>query len=232
MEPIAGCSSSVPRVQSDEPIAGCSTTADIAPDGLSEFSDEVSAQSGSSGRRIHLYSEEVRLQWNLRKVHQTFATPDDCIRFAEENELMPREKMCAHHRSPMKLVRISQNVGTFRTIADWFSYCREAIVVYELEKQEERPMIGGPGKIVQIDESKFRKRKCNRGRHIEGHWAIGMVKDGSDDLRIELCPDNERSAEILIPIIKKHVREGSIIHTDFWKAYNCFPEHGHGWSGG
>ncbi|RVE41362.1 hypothetical protein evm_013994 [Chilo suppressalis] len=69
-EPLVSNSSPVhllPRVQSNEPIAGCSTTADVAPDGLTEFSDEDSAQpqqSGSSGRRIHLYSEEVRLQWN------------------------------------------------------------------------------------------------------------------------------------------------------------------------
>ncbi|RVE43023.1 hypothetical protein evm_012335 [Chilo suppressalis] len=291
VDPLAGCSSSVPGVQSDEPIAGCSTIADIAPVGLFESSDEDSAQreqSGSSGRRIHLYSEEVRLQWNLRKIHQTLATPDDCIRFAEENGLVPREKMCSYHRRPMKLVRNSQNFGTFRcfksncrsktysqalgtwfaqarlpittvfelmylfahnatyedvrretinlekntvlsfrTIADWFRYCREAIVMYELEKEEERPMIGGPGKIVQIDESKFGKRKYNRGRNIEGHWVIGMVEDGSDDLRIELCPNNELSAETLIPIIKKHVREGSIIHTDNCRAYDCLPEHGY-----
>ncbi|KAL0830009.1 hypothetical protein ABMA28_003467 [Loxostege sticticalis] len=104
-----------------------------------------------------------------------------------------------------------------RTIADWFSYCRETIVIYELENQENRPKIGGPGKNVQIDE----------GRHIEGHWVIGMIEDGNDDLRLKVCPDNERSAEVLVPLIQKHVQEGSIIHTDYWRAYMSLPEYGY-----
>ncbi|KAL4710152.1 hypothetical protein ACJJTC_006449 [Scirpophaga incertulas] len=94
----------------------------------------------------------------------------------------------------------SDTVLSFRTAADWYSYCREAVVVYEIEKEEERPMIGGPGKIVQMDESKFGKRKYNRGRQIEGHWIIGMIEDGSDDLRLEVCPNNGRETKKAITI--------------------------------
>ncbi|XP_047988938.1 uncharacterized protein LOC125234096 [Leguminivora glycinivorella] len=113
------------------------------------------------------------------------------------------------------------------TVTDWFHFCREVVMVYELEHQRGHGKIGGPNKIVQIDESKFGKRKYNRGRFIEGHWVIGMIEDGSDDLRLEVCPNNERSAEILVPLIKKHVAEGSIIHTDYWRAYMSLPEHGY-----
>lgn len=119
-----------------------------------------------------------------------------------------------------------ETVVSQATIADWFNYCREAIIVYTLEHEEQLEKIGGPGKIVQIDESKFGRRKYNRGRNVEGHWVLGMIEDGSDDLRLEVCPDNERSAEVLITLIKKHVREGTTIHTDFWRAYDCLPEHG------
>lgn len=33
--------------------------------------------------------------------------------------------------------------------------------------------IGGIGKIVEIDESKFRERKYNRGHKVEGQWVFG-----------------------------------------------------------
>ncbi|KAL0830079.1 hypothetical protein ABMA28_003536 [Loxostege sticticalis] len=101
------------------------------------------------------------------------------------------------------------------TIADWFNYCKEAIIVYQLEHEESREKIGGPGKIVQIDEN------------VEGHWVLGMIEDVCDDLHLEVCPDNQRNADVLVQLIKKHVREGSTIHTDFWKAYDCLPEHGY-----
>ena len=93
-----------------------------------------------------------------------------------------------------------------------------------MELQDTLTKLGGPNKIVQIDESKFGKRKYNRGLQIEGHWVIGMIEDSNDDLRLEVCPDNERSAEVLVPLIKKHVQEGSVIHTDFWRAYSSLPE--------
>ncbi|CAH2088867.1 unnamed protein product [Euphydryas editha] len=111
------------------------------------------------------------------------------------------------------------------TINEWFTYCKEAVVIYQIEKQTFDGKIGGPGKIVQIDESKFGKRKYNKGRRIEGHWMLGMTEDGSEDLRLEIYPDNVRSADVLIPLIKKHVAEGTIIHTDMWRAYNDLGNH-------
>ncbi|XP_054091174.1 uncharacterized protein LOC128922869 [Zeugodacus cucurbitae] len=113
------------------------------------------------------------------------------------------------------------------TICDWFNYCREAVVIHQIDQQVAVGKIGGPGKVVQIDESKFGKRKYNKGRRVEGHWVLGMVEDGSDDLRLEVCPENVRSAEVLIPLIRKHLAQGTTIHTDCWKAYDCLSGHGY-----
>ncbi len=43
-----------------------------------------------------------------------------------------------------------------RTICDWASFCREMAIDQVFEKSEP---IGGEGTIVEIDESKFGKRK-------------------------------------------------------------------------
>ncbi|XP_069968835.1 uncharacterized protein [Bactrocera oleae] len=88
------------------------------------------------------------------------------------------------------------------TICDWYNYCREAVVIYQVDHQEKLGKIGGPGKKVQIDESKFGKRKYNKGRRVEGYWVLGMVEDGSEDLRLEVCPDNVRAAEVLISLLR------------------------------
>ena len=45
---------------------------------------------------------------------------------------------------------------------NWRSYCSEVTLNYF----ENQPKIGGPGVIVEIDESKFGKSKYNRGRYV------------------------------------------------------------------
>ena len=39
-------------------------------------------------------------------------------------------------------------------------------------------MIGGPGVEIEIDidESKFGRRKYNRGRVVDGHWVLGGME--------------------------------------------------------
>ena len=37
-------------------------------------------------------------------------------------------------------------------------------------------MIGGLGIELEIDESKFGRKKYNRGRYTEGHWVFGEIE--------------------------------------------------------
>lgn len=52
-----------------------------------------------------------------------------------------------------------------QTVIDWASFCREVVFDIMINKREK---IGGVGIEVQIDESKFGKRKYNRGHRVEG----------------------------------------------------------------
>ena len=108
-----------------------------------------------------------------------------------------------------------------------FSFCR-GVCMIALDDVFSDELIGGPGCIVEIDESKIRKRKYNRGRMVEGTWIFGMIdvtnnKVGS--FRLEICADNKRDADILISLIKKQVAPGTTIRSDCWKAYNRLHAH-------
>lgn len=83
-------------------------------------------------------------------------------------------------------------------------------------------MIGGPGVVVEIDESKFGKRKYNRGHRVEGSWVFGGV-ELTPDWRFFAVIVPDRKASTLVPIIKAHIAPGSIIRSDFWKAYDVLP---------
>ena len=94
------------------------------------------------------------------------------------------------------------SIGSNSTIVDWCYFAREVCLTV-LEK--ESGPIGGPGKIVEVDESKFGKRKYNRGRRVEGQWVFGGIERGSK--RCFVVTVGDRSAATLIPLIK-HWKQG------------------------
>ncbi|KAL5488798.1 hypothetical protein EMCRGX_G017798 [Ephydatia muelleri] len=98
---------------------------------------------------------------------------------------------------------------------DRYNCIRDVCIQYFLDHSS---MIGGPGVEVKIDESKFGKRKYNRGRQVEGHWVFGGVERVTGEcFMVEVA---RRDAATLIPIIQQYIRPGSIIHSDQWAAYN------------
>ena len=60
-----------------------------------------------------------------------------------------------------------------QTIVDWYNFCREVCDCILFEDNEK---IGGLGKTVEIDESKFGKRKYHKGRKVEGQWVFGGIE--------------------------------------------------------
>ena len=70
----------------------------------------------------------------------------------------------------MNVTNVMHETGhTKQTIVDWFNFHRDVCAQYFIDNPV---MLGGPGKIVEIDESKFGKKKYNRGRYKEGHWEL------------------------------------------------------------
>lgn len=83
---------------------------------------------------------------------------------------------------------------------------------------DEDMIIGGPGIIIEVDETKLGKRKYNRGHRVDGVWALVGI-ERTLEKKIFIIPIENRSSEIIDNILCKHVKEGSIIYTDCWKGY-------------
>lgn len=83
---------------------------------------------------------------------------------------------------------------------DFSNFCRE--VNYDDLMINMKP-IGGPGQIVEIDESKFGKRKHHRGKRVEGQWIFGGFEWESRECSI-MVPVGKRDIATLVPIIKKN----------------------------
>ena len=62
-----------------------------------------------------------------------------------------------------------------RTTGRWLKHCRQLATEMILESECKDVVLGGPGIVVEIDESKFGKRKYNKGRRAPGDWVLGMV---------------------------------------------------------
>ena len=102
------------------------------------------------------------------------------------------------------------------TVIDWLNLLRDVCTQYFIDHPLE---IGGPGAEVEIDESKFGRRKFHRGRYVEGHWVFGGVERGTGKAFVVEVPS--RDAATLLPIIRRHIRHGTRSFSDEWRAYNA-----------
>ena len=74
-------------------------------------------------------------------------------------------------------------------------------------------------KVIEIDESLFARVKHHRGKDLMRSqvWVFGMRERNSNYCVFYVVKN--RTADELLPIIKKHSKPGSIIISDKWKAY-------------
>jgi ISXO2-like transposase domain len=103
-----------------------------------------------------------------------------------------------------------------KTSTSYIKYFRQ-LVSSSIETDD--TMIGGDGVVVEVDESKFGKRKYHRGHRVEGVWVVGGVeRTASRMMFAEVVQD--RSATTLRDVLVRHVRSGTVILTDMWKGYS------------
>ncbi|XP_072156788.1 uncharacterized protein [Bemisia tabaci] len=108
-------------------------------------------------------------------------------------------------------------------VVNRFNFCGE--VSTEIVGRE-KVVLGGPGRIVQIDERMFGKRKYNRGsRKKIRQWVFSGIENDSN--KCFLVKVDERDARTLVALIKKFILPGTTIYIDCRKAYDRLKEKGY-----
>lgn len=111
---------------------------------------------------------------------------------------------------------VSQYTGhDEETVSDYMNYFRQLV---EGSLTEDDQMIGGENITVEIDETKVGKRKYHRGHAVDGVWVLGGV-ERTEERKVFLVEVPDRSAKTLLNILKRHIRPGTIVHSDLWKGY-------------
>lgn len=89
------------------------------------------------------------------------------------------------------------------------------------ERMQENEKLGGPGKIVQIDETMLNyKCKSHRGRSAENRTdALCMVEINENGSKAFACVIPDKKASTILPIIIANVKAGTTIHTDEHLSY-------------
>ena len=110
------------------------------------------------------------------------------------------------------------------TVITWFQNFR-SIAEKEYRKDISQNLLGDG--IVQIDESHFFGAKYSIGSALlkEEIWVFGEIDSKTMRVVAEICEN--RSKEVLIPIICSTVKPNSEIWSDEWKAYNSLSDLGY-----
>ena len=127
------------------------------------------------------------------------------------------------YKYPQEIILHELGLST-KTVVNFYNFCREVCKVV-LEKQSEP--IGGPGKVVEIDESKFGKRKYHGGKRVDGAWVFGGIERDSTLIKCFFLTVPDRSAATLIPLIKQSIIPSTTIYSDCWKAYSSLVSEGY-----
>ena len=110
-----------------------------------------------------------------------------------------------------------------RTITDWKNFIRDVCV--EMVAVRDPCVIGGVGHTVEIDESLLSQRKYHVGRMFPQIWIFGGIDTTTKEVFI--VPVLSRQANLLIPVLQRHVLPGTTIISDLWRAYHRISDFGY-----
>ncbi|KAF0987102.1 hypothetical protein HZS_7366 [Henneguya salminicola] len=112
-------------------------------------------------------------------------------------------------------------VGAIETI---FNYGARAHLPLGLQAWVRRSHILAEGQTTPFNWTSHFSEKENTTRENDLCTSSGYLDESKWELLI-CVPD--RSTSTLLQIIKKFIKAGTTIHSDYWKAYDCLTGHGY-----
>ena len=83
------------------------------------------------------------------------------------------------------------------SVSAYYGHFRQLV---EQSLMPEDQIIGGPGIVVEVDETKLGKRKYNKGHKVDGVWVLAGIEH-TEKSRIFLVPIEKRDSNTLITAI-------------------------------
>ena len=85
------------------------------------------------------------------------------------------------HDAPQTTMAHETGIERDETIVDWCNFCRDICETWVEENGEEIGGMTDQGEaiVVEIDETKYFRRKYHRGQWREGHWVFGGIERGT-----------------------------------------------------
>ncbi|OXA40798.1 Salivary glue protein Sgs-4 [Folsomia candida] len=117
-------------------------------------------------------------------------------------------------RIPVTQAKIHAQIHR-QTATDFYSFCREVCAVAHGHDEQQ---IGGPGDVVECDETHLFTPKYHRGRPLERSlWVFGGISRTTRKRFVVQIRAKDR--DTLFGLMQKHIAQKSWVFTDEWRAY-------------
>lgn len=105
------------------------------------------------------------------------------------------------------------------TVTEWSQFCRDVCLEICVDDSE---MIGGQEVIVEMDESKFSRRKFSHSHEVKGSWIYCGVEKISKKSFFKIV--EVPSKDELLAVIREFILPGTVIVSNCWVTYNCLSD--------
>ena len=130
---------------------------------------------------------------------------------------------------PGKCKHVWFDILSDKIIGKWYRVFRRCMVLFLNDQDGPDAHLGGEGVTIEVDESSFAKKaKYGRGKHRKNRWVLGIKERdprGTQLGRERYFAVPNRNRQTLLSIILKHVKPGTTIMTDGWRAYQALDRH-------